>query len=122
MTFGEALEQAKQGRRIERAGWNGRNMWVCFMGPCTIPEDMVNYRTKPFVPTGDLHVGGYFVMMTAQGIWQPGWLASQTDLIADDWSRSGWRGWSTRSRTVSCLGLHPSSTQSGCVLRTQRSP
>ncbi len=85
MNFGEAIEEAKQGKKIQRAGWNGRGMWVCYMPPVVIPEGMVNGRTKQFVPTGDLNVGGYLVMSTADGTWQPGWVASQPDLLASDW-------------------------------------
>ncbi len=85
MNFGQAIEKAKSGERIARAGWNGKNMWVCHMPAVVIPEGMVNGRTKKFVPTGDLNVGGYFVMWTAQGTWQPGWLAAQPDRLADDW-------------------------------------
>lgn len=86
MNFGEAIEAAKAGHRIQRAGWNGRGMWVCYMPPVTIPEGMVNGRTRKYVPTGDLNVGGYFVMFTAHGMWQPGWLAAQPDMLAEDWS------------------------------------
>lgn len=85
MTFGEALEAAKRGERIARAGWNGKGMWVCYMAPVVIPAGMVNSRTRAFGVVGDLNVGGYFVMWTAQGVWQPGWLASQADMLADDW-------------------------------------
>lgn len=86
MYFGDAIEAAKGGARIARRGWNGKGMWVCYMPPVTIAEGLVNGRTKQFVPTGDLRVGGYFVMWTADGTWQPGWLASQADMLADDWS------------------------------------
>jgi len=61
-------------------------MWVCFMPSMTVAADRVNGRTRAFVPDGDLHVGGYFVMWTAQGVWQPGWLASQADMLAEDWN------------------------------------
>ena len=86
MNFGEAIEAAKKGERIQRAGWNGKGMWVCHMPAVTIPEGVVNGRTKRFVPTGDLKVLGYFVLRTATGEWLPGWLASQTDMLAEDWS------------------------------------
>ncbi len=86
MNFGEAVEAAKGGSRIQRSGWNGKNMWVCLMPSVVIPEGIVNGRTKTFVPTGDLNVGAYFVMWTAAGVWQPGWLAAQPDMLADDWS------------------------------------
>jgi hypothetical protein len=86
MNFGEAIAALKDSKRVARAGWNGKGMWLCYMPPVTIPEALVNGRTKRFQPTGDLNVGGYIVMMTAQGVWQPGWLASQADMLADDWS------------------------------------
>lgn len=85
MNFGQAIQALKDGHRVARAGWNGKGMWLCYMPPVTIPEGLVNGRTKGFVPTGDLHVGGYIVMWTAQGTWQPGWLASQPDMLSDDW-------------------------------------
>ncbi len=85
MNFGEALERLKAGEKVCRAGWNGKGMWLCYMPPVVIAEGIVNGRTKRFVPTGDLNVGGYIVMWTAQGVWQPGWLASQADMLAEDW-------------------------------------
>jgi hypothetical protein len=85
MNFGEALERLKVGERVARAGWNGKGMWLCYMPPVVVPEGMVNGRTKRFVPSGDLNVGGYLVMWTAQGVWQPGWLASQADMLSEDW-------------------------------------
>ena len=61
-------------------------MWLALMPGMTVPEGMVNARTKAYVTTaGDLHVGAYIVMWTAQGVWQPGWLASQADMLAEDW-------------------------------------
>ncbi len=85
MNFGEALAALKAGNRVARAGWNGKGMWLCYMPPVTIPAGMVNERTRAHGVTGDLNVGGYIVMWTAQGVWQPGWLASQPDMLADDW-------------------------------------
>jgi len=85
MNFSEALEKAKQGHKIMREGWNGKGQWVCYMPSVTISQDLVNGRTRKFHTSGDLHVGGYFVIMTAQKVWQPGWLASQGDMLAEDW-------------------------------------
>lgn len=86
MNFGQALEALKEGKRVARSGWNGNNMWLCYMTPHQVPADKVNDRTRPFAPQGEhLNVGGYIVMWTAQQIWQPGWNASQSDLLADDW-------------------------------------
>ena len=86
MDFGDALRELKAGKRIAREGWNGKGMWLCFMPPFVIPAAMVNERTRPHVPAGqDIPCGGYIVMWTAAGVWQPGWLASQADMLADDW-------------------------------------
>lgn len=85
-TFGWAIAQMKEGKKLSRMGWNGRDQWVCYMKDTVIPADLINDRTKQFVEAGkDLKVGGYFVMWTSKGVWQPGWLASQADMLADDW-------------------------------------
>lgn len=85
MSFGEALKCLKAGSRVARRGWNGRGMRHTHMPAVTIPEALVNGRTKRFVPAGDLRCQAYFVMWTADGLWQPGWLASQADMCAEDW-------------------------------------
>lgn len=91
MNFGHAIEAARAGLKISREGWNGRGMWVVFMPPTTIPADLVNERTRIHLASGPngLRVGGYFVMWTADGTWQPGWLASQADMLAADWCTVG---------------------------------
>jgi hypothetical protein len=85
LTFGQAIERIKCGYKVARKGWNGKNMWLCLMPALTVPAGMVNERTRKFVPEGDLQSQPYIVMWTAQGTWQPGWLASQTDILAEDW-------------------------------------
>ena len=83
--FGWAIEQLRAGQRVARKGWNGKGMWLCLMPGVTIPEGLVNGRTKGFWPQGDLPCQPYIVMRTARGEWQPGWLASQADMLAEDW-------------------------------------
>lgn len=83
--FGWAIVQAKEGKRIRRAGWNGKSQWVAYMAPTVIPAGLVNERTRKYIPTGDLNVAGYFAIYTEQGAWQLGWLASQSDILAEDW-------------------------------------
>lgn len=89
MDFGQAIEALKNGERVARAGWNGKRMWLCHMPATTIAHDLINGRTRRHLDAagenGDLSVGGYIVMWTAQGVWQPGWLASQADMLAEDW-------------------------------------
>jgi hypothetical protein len=86
LNFGQAIEALKSGHKVAREGWNGKGMWLAYMPPVTIPEALVNGRTKKFVPTGDLIVGGYIVAMTAQGVWQPGWTPWAPDVLAEDWT------------------------------------
>ena len=73
LTFGLAIEAAKLGKKIARKGWNGKNMWVVLMPALNIGPD-TSLNSQP-----------YFAMWTALGQWQPGWLASQADMLAEDW-------------------------------------
>lgn len=81
LTFGEALEIAKAGGKIARKGWNGKGMYVFiahdaeFRTPADIGE---------FMGVG-VEVRQMLVMRTADGALQPGWLASQADMLAEDW-------------------------------------
>ena len=81
MNFGLAIEAAKMGKRIARAGWNGKGMYVFLAKEIefTTEADLSEFDDK------DVVVGDVLVMRTANGIFQPGWLASQADMLADDW-------------------------------------
>jgi glutamate synthase domain-containing protein 1 len=69
MIFGEAIEAMKhRGARMQRAGWNGRGMWIAIQTP-----DEHSKMQRP-----------YIYMSDAQGLLVP-WLASQTDILSDDW-------------------------------------
>lgn len=83
--FGWAIRQLKSGKKVRRTGWNGKNMWLALMPSLNIPAGMVNERTRKFVPGGDLDSQPYVVIWTAQGKWQPGWHASQLDMLGEDW-------------------------------------
>ena len=69
MNFGQALEALKSGERVTRLGWNGKDMWLALQRP--------DENSKMTLP--------YIYMKTAQGDLVP-WLASQTDLLANDWA------------------------------------
>lgn len=66
--FGWALDKLKAGGNVCRAGWNGDGMWLRLQLP-----DANSKMTLP-----------YIYMSTAQGGLVP-WLASQTDLLSEDW-------------------------------------
>jgi hypothetical protein len=86
MEFGAALAAVKAGQRISREGWNGKHMFVAFQPgyPAGIP---INENTSKAIgaPIGTVVAfRPYLMMFTAQGDCVP-WVASQTDLLADDW-------------------------------------
>lgn len=93
MNFGLAIEAMKKGHKVARCGWNGKDMFVVYMPPMQLPpyntqgtDRKVNDRTAKFIGEDTpLDCQGYFSMFTAQKKWQPGWLASQADMLADDW-------------------------------------
>ena len=75
MNFGEALEAVKSGNLISREGWNGKGMWLAYQKAAEatgVPEGTI----CKFLP--------YLMMKTVDGSFVP-WLASQTDVLAEDW-------------------------------------
>lgn len=68
LSFSDALIRLKDGHKVSRAGWNGKGMWIDLQRP-----DLHSKMTLP-----------YIYMRTARGDLVP-WLASQTDILSDDW-------------------------------------
>lgn len=93
MSFGHAIEALKNGQRVARAGWNGKGMFIVLMPRLQLPpfntqgtERKVNDRTAKWIGEDTpLDCQPYFAMWTAAKQWQPGWLASQADMLANDW-------------------------------------
>lgn len=86
MNFGLAIEAAKKGKKITRRGWNGKGMWViCRSGyPDGIPCNK-NTADAVGIPEGTLFkVRPYLQMKCVDDTFQM-WLASQSDILADDW-------------------------------------
>lgn len=86
MDFSEALHRVKNGHLIHREGWNGHGMYVAHQAgyPDGIPIN-ANTAQATGVQEGTLcHFRPYLMMCTADGDFVP-WVASQTDLLADDW-------------------------------------
>ncbi len=81
MTFGQAIEAMKQGKKVARRGWNGKGMYVF------LADEGGDFHTKAEIgPERRACVHPFIVMYTAQGDFQPGWLASQNDMLSDDWT------------------------------------
>lgn len=70
MNFGQAIETLKTGGKVRREGWNGKGMWLALQVP-----DSHSKMTLP-----------YIYMSTVTGDLVP-WLASQSDVLAEDWQR-----------------------------------
>jgi hypothetical protein len=68
VNFGEALELLKAGEQVCRAGWHGKDMYL-----------YLENGADNFLPC--------IVIVTPEGEHQPGWLASQADLLAEDWEQ-----------------------------------
>lgn len=81
MTFGEAINDCKAGCRISRAGWNGKNQYVelatgiSYVNPkgeiVNVNHEAIGNNALAFVGTSGVQIG---------------WLASQADMLAEDWT------------------------------------
>lgn len=80
MTFGEAIDAAKNGHKIKRTGWNGKGQYVelgkDFRFTTASGENVISHHDA----IGSLG----FVFFGTSGS-QVGWLASQADMLAEDW-------------------------------------
>lgn len=89
LTFGAALEAAKGGARVARAGWNGKGMWVTYSpGHTALPAaSFWAPANKAYAHErgGTVEVLPCMTMKTADNKILMGWLASQTDMLASDW-------------------------------------
>jgi hypothetical protein len=91
MNFGQAVESAKLGSAIAREGWNGKGMFVYFVEGTELEADLLRGAAATHVGsriTKDeiVKINGHFDMKAADGSIVVGWLASQTDLQAEDWT------------------------------------
>ena len=90
MDFGKALEAMKAGFRVSRAGWNGKGMWLALSCNGTRTVEAANFWS-PHNAAFAIEQGGAatvlpsITMKTATNEILMGWLASQTDILAEDW-------------------------------------
>lgn len=83
MDFGAAITALKAGRRVARAGWNGKGMFLSL-----VPGSQFQVNRAPLLgiyPEGTtISYQPHIDMKTAQDTVVP-WLASQSDLLGEDW-------------------------------------
>ena len=85
MSFGHAVELLKAGHRVARSGWNGKGMFLYYVPENKYPASRNEHGTMVGVFEDDMvPYGAYIAMKTAQNNVVP-WLASQTDVLAEDW-------------------------------------
>lgn len=91
MDFGEALKALKEGKKVARRGWNGRNMYIYLTRGHKVSskdwsaKDQVHEMTDHERLSGGVTVLPHIDMYSAHGERVIGWLASQTDMLSDDW-------------------------------------
>lgn len=105
LPFGPAIEALKQGKKVARSGWNGKGIFI-FMRPSdklevnmivhkvkSLPNSVKGFfgsKTNPNNPdrldgSDKIDFTAYLCMYAENGSIVNGWLASQTDMIAEDW-------------------------------------
>lgn len=103
-SFSEAIKAIKEGKLVARQGWNGKGMFI-FMRPAdelsvdmivhkvkSVPQALKDYYSEQTMTVGTNLEGdstikftAYLCMKAADGSIVNGWLASQTDILAEDW-------------------------------------
>lgn len=89
MTFGLAIEAMRMGKRVARSGWNGKGMWLVLV-PGTKDAQLregTPYREATGLEQCEIlpHIDMWTVNAEGRRAMLPGWLASQSDMLAQDW-------------------------------------
>lgn len=84
MSFGLAIEAAKKGHKIARAGWNGKGQYVELAYGISYVNSVGEIENVNHANIGNKA----FAFVGTSGV-QMGWLASQADMLADDWNIVG---------------------------------
>ena len=83
LTFGQAIEALKQGKKVARAGWNGKGMFLFL-----VPGSTFKVNRSPLLgiypESTEVNYCSHIDMKTADDKVVP-WLVSQTDVLAEDW-------------------------------------
>lgn len=88
MTFGHAIEAMKKGHRVSRRGWNGKGMYIYITPGSKVLKHHLRIETAYMLagePGTTFTFNSHIDMKAADGTIVVGWLASQTDMLAEDW-------------------------------------
>ncbi len=85
LNFGQALEAVKNNKKASRKGWNGKGMYIYLQPGSTIERARNNHLDEIIAEKGSVVINPHIDMIAADDSAVIGWLASQTDMLADDW-------------------------------------
>ena len=82
MNFGKAIELVKKGYKVQRSGWNGKNQYI-ELAMC------ISYKNADGKIINVEHdaIGNCAIAFVGTSGVQLGWLASQADMLAEDWKQ-----------------------------------
>ncbi len=83
MTFGKAIEEMKNGKQMARRGWNGKGQYIelaTSISYVNAAGEVINCEHEA--------IGNQAIAFVGTSGVQMGWLASQSDMLADDWELS----------------------------------
>lgn len=80
MDFGKALELLKQGKKVARKGWNGKSQYIEL-------ATNISYKNPQgeIINVGHAQMGNKAIAFVGTSGVQLGWLASQSDMLSNDW-------------------------------------
>ena len=91
MNFGQAIEALKEGKKVTRKGWNGKGMYLWLLPECVVKKEWCrDERLIECMGEADetLCLGSIRMFThdsTGRKAVLTGWLASQSDMLANDW-------------------------------------
>ena len=80
MNFGKAIDLLKEGKKVSRKGWNGKNQYIELATNISYKNadgEIININHKT--------IGNKAIAFVGTSGVQIGWLASQSDMLSDDW-------------------------------------
>lgn len=80
MDFGKAIQLLKEGKKVQRQGWNGKNQYI----ELATNISYINAHGSLINVNHDAIGNNAIAFVGTSGV-QLGWLASQADMLADDW-------------------------------------
>jgi hypothetical protein len=80
MDFGKAIQLLKEGKKLQRSGWNGKNQYI------ELATNISYKNTNNEIINAEHNaIGNKAIAFVGTSGVQLGWLASQSDMLAEDW-------------------------------------